>query len=242
MIKPRREIRELAATWRAKREQLRVQLAEALADFDEKPSCGRGCAHCCAQMVTPTILDGLLIALALLEKPEALARFREGFAAEVDRLTRVRGLRSIPYFHESKPCLLLHNRECSVYSVRPADCEAWLVASPPELCAPSEAGDDGFIRLGGSRFEQATAILAVAFLSSLGFDYVYAAPLAISVFWGFLLIENGIKRGKNIIEGTPADRVFHPLYWERQFRDWEFGEKAEIESRSLIRLRRSRTQ
>lgn len=107
------------------------------------PSC-TGCreASCCDYVALATPNECTLLAPQVLaDKPTAL-RLRGWLEVYLSRLGRVQaGSLSLDTFLDEvvwqglrQPCPFLHQKRCTVYSVRPASCRTLLVASDPALC------------------------------------------------------------------------------------------------------------
>lgn len=108
-------------------------IAEARAK-ELKATCKTGCNHCCHQLATITVVEGLLIAEKLLEKPDwkaLLPVLREkALAACFD------GVNKNTYYEKRIACAFLREGLCSIYEIRPSPCRYHYVVSDPSRCDP----------------------------------------------------------------------------------------------------------
>jgi Fe-S-cluster containining protein len=99
-----------------------------------KPSCTKGCAHCCHLLATITLVEGLVLAERILmsgEWEKLLPKLR-AMALE----TQFEGVNRSTYFKKGIPCALLTaEKTCSVYDDRPSCCRYHLVDTPPDHCS-----------------------------------------------------------------------------------------------------------
>lgn len=99
-------------------------------------SCQKGCDHCCYKLVVIGLPDALMIAQAIMEKPNwkrIIPRLRES------ALHACNGeVREAPWFEKHIPCPLLdtENKVCTIYQSRPTPCRYHMAVSPAELCDP----------------------------------------------------------------------------------------------------------
>jgi len=102
--------------------------------------CKKSCSQCCTKKIYITIAE----AIEIVEHLQAMGLWVDVYKklqnvdeewANVDETT---------YNHLGLECVLLNNRECSVYKVRPLMCATYFVNSHPDLCAPSRNDDPAF--------------------------------------------------------------------------------------------------
>jgi Fe-S-cluster containining protein len=123
---------------KALHESLDKQVKEGLEKAGIKPSCGKGCAHCCRLLCTATFAEGLLIAESLIlggQWKEWLPKLREA-ALKAD----YPGVEHVSYFKKKIPCVFLKDEACSIYDIRPSACRYHLVVNPPEHCSTDSEG------------------------------------------------------------------------------------------------------
>jgi len=104
-----------------------------------KPSCARGCAACCYQLVGITFVEAIGIADYILrERASEVPTLLEELDAASKRLHSNRE----EYMLQRRPCVFLAQvgpgwtGECSIYENRPLTCRLQYVVSDPRLCAP----------------------------------------------------------------------------------------------------------
>lgn len=114
------------------------------------PSCKKGCAACCDQLVPISIpeafmMHDLVSAMSESRQEEVLTRVvaaeevLEGLGIDAYSLSNsgdqsVRQL-LVQYHRSGTTCAFLENGGCSIYTSRPASCREYLVTSPAENCA-----------------------------------------------------------------------------------------------------------
>lgn len=123
-----------------------------LARIGTRPTCSRGCPHCCRQLVPAAPLEGAtLIHFIKTTFPtdyqaKIVERNRHWLAWRKDELPNyIKNGDSAGSAHYNKGpfCPLLENGECSVYPVRPLACRGHFVSSDPRGCRP--IGDPQYI-------------------------------------------------------------------------------------------------
>jgi Fe-S-cluster containining protein len=102
-----------------------------------RPSCKRGCDHCCHMLTTVTYLEAKAVAKAALKLPndewKGVALRCRALALWIEKHNS-----RDEYFSSKLPCPLLdlEKKECTVYESRPAACRFYIVVSDPEACSP----------------------------------------------------------------------------------------------------------
>lgn len=118
-------------------------------------SCRAGCGACCRQLVPVAgaearHLDRLVAAMPEPRRTQVRARFDAALAALdaaalLDRLADSTAISSadqgMAYFRLGIPCPFLEDESCSIHPDRPLGCREYLVTSPAENCADTEARD-----------------------------------------------------------------------------------------------------
>jgi len=126
------------------------------ADASHKPSCTKGCAHCCyfivyveaaeAQAVVDLYPKEVERALPQLRRQQARLQMvttradRDAVTMRGDQDALKRVAAAYTDLHE--PCGLLDpiTNECTIYDVRPNPCRTYFVVSPSEQCAVKHGG------------------------------------------------------------------------------------------------------
>ncbi len=114
------------------------------------PSCKKGCAACCDQLVPISIPEAFMIHDLVSAMPEprqeevltrivAAEEVLEELSIDAFSLSNtgdqsVRQL-LVQYHRSGTKCAFLENGSCSIYTSRPAACREYLVSSPAENCA-----------------------------------------------------------------------------------------------------------
>lgn len=106
-------------------------------------ACGRGCSHCCTQMVALTAPEAFLVAARVRKNARVVAAINE-VHNKTRELTLEQRLRS------GIMCALLDEKVCSIYPARPLGCHgfvsvnldaciaAFVNGAPPDIPMPSE--------------------------------------------------------------------------------------------------------
>jgi Fe-S-cluster containining protein len=107
-------------------------------------ACGKGCAHCCHQMVGITLPEAALLAQAVdalprCKREKAIARIKE-------TATKARGMGPREWWAARLPCPLLTDGLCSVHAARPLPCRA-MNSADSEFCRQSFEGEPGVPRI-----------------------------------------------------------------------------------------------
>lgn len=103
-------------------------------------ACRRGCAGCCYNLVTTSLLE----ALAILRDPSGRAIFERERSRVVSLADLYLGDARGPTLNEwilrQERCFFLtDNNECAIYSVRPFNCRTHIAAEKP--CDPEQEGN-----------------------------------------------------------------------------------------------------
>ncbi|MBK9259448.1 MAG: YkgJ family cysteine cluster protein [Polyangiaceae bacterium] len=157
------------------------------------PSCKKGCASCCDQLVPISIpevfmIHDLVSAMPEARQEEVLTRIVaseevleslgiDAFALSDTKEQSVRQL-LVEYHRSGTTCAFLDKGSCSIYTSRPASCREYLVSSPAENCA--KIGEVVVTRIPIS-IRMAHALSGVA-ARVLGNDPLLV-PLAFAIAW-----------------------------------------------------------
>lgn len=171
------------------------------------PSCQKGCASCCDQLVPISIPEAFLIhdlvsAMSNARQEAVLTRFiaaeevLEGIGIDSYSIANsgdqsVRQL-LVQYHRSGTTCAFLENGACSIYMSRPTACREYLVSSPAENCA--KIGEELVTRIPVSiRMAQALSGVAARVLG----NEPLLLPLAFAINWA----ENNEEIGKRRFDG-----------------------------------------
>lgn len=108
----------------------------------EKPSCRKGCAACCRQMIPMSPPEAFLLSETL----EAMEPAREGPVnnrlSALGKRLESEGLGNLPlsnhvkeYFRLGLPCPFLIGEACSIHGRRPMACREYIAVSPADHCS-----------------------------------------------------------------------------------------------------------
>lgn len=112
----------------------RLELGPALAGL----ACGKGCAHCCHQMVGITLPEAALLAQAVEALPR---RKRDKAIARIhDTIVRAAGMGPREWWTARLACPLLVDGLCAVHAARPLPCRA-MNSADAGVCQRSFDGD-----------------------------------------------------------------------------------------------------
>lgn len=106
---------------------------ENIDKLEVKPSCRKGCAHCCHITVGTTKREAELI-LDYMDKSGK--KFTEDQLQRMSEQAKIPFLDTLTYtLSPFRKCAFLgDNNECTIYEVRPAACRNYYVMNPPEDC------------------------------------------------------------------------------------------------------------
>ncbi|MBA2876621.1 YkgJ family cysteine cluster protein [Thermaerobacillus caldiproteolyticus] len=135
---------------------------EQIHDIEQKvnirPTCAKGCAHCCYFPIIITKLEARLIQtyidrLPAKEREEIQAHLRTYFQQQKEALDVVYAIDFMEdarfkekYIAKQVPCPFLDVRTntCRIYEVRPIPCRTYLNYASPAVCAKSHMPDEPF--------------------------------------------------------------------------------------------------
>jgi hypothetical protein len=112
-----------------------------------RPTCSKGCSHCCRQEIyvpraeveaivewlessAPDLVDGL---------KTRIAAWLDWYRSDYPKLVAGGIARSDAFYSHGPPCPALIDDACAIYPVRPVFCRTHYVTSPADACRP--AGD-----------------------------------------------------------------------------------------------------
>lgn len=136
-------------------QQIDSAITSELATFERtgtRPTCSRGCSHCCRQLVPAAPIEGMALihfiktALSLDQQTRIVERNNNWFDWRNNELPNHirRGASAESAHYDNGPfCPLLENNECSAYPGRPLACRGHFVTSDPRGCRPT--GDSEYI-------------------------------------------------------------------------------------------------
>jgi len=109
-------------------------VAEKVAKEASSP-CEAGCNHCCYILTLCSIPEGLVLAEAVLKRPDWKAVGRD--LRQMAKVTCNPELTHGLYFRKQLACALLDKKtgQCSAYAERPSACRFHYVITEPELCS-----------------------------------------------------------------------------------------------------------
>lgn len=118
------------------REMLRTcddGVARAVAAMPEQPSCREGCAPCCHQYVLISLIDAMILYDRLLAE-NRWDGLREPLRLAGEAMI---GQSRAAWFAQYRPCVLLQDQRCSVYTDRQPACRYQFALDDPQHCHPS---------------------------------------------------------------------------------------------------------
>lgn len=119
--------------------QLDGQVKQAIKGAGLKPSCKKGCSHCCYIMTAMHAVEGQVLAKAVMK----MLNWREiaQRAREVSFKVMEFGHDRRAFFDAGVPCPLLDlkTNECVAYEQRPSVCRLYMVTSDPVMCSPANS-------------------------------------------------------------------------------------------------------
>lgn len=109
-----------------------------------KPTCSKGCSHCCRQeLYAPRAEVEAMIEWLESSAPHLLEGLKARIAAWLDwyrsqypKLVAGGIARRDAFYHHGPPCPALVDDACAVYPVRPMFCRTHYVTSPVDACRP----------------------------------------------------------------------------------------------------------
>lgn len=127
--------RELCELQVAQYKHLDVPLKKILSEH--KVSCSKGCNHCCNQLTTIMLPEGVLMADRVLSWSN-WQKWARKFHKWCVKFTGPDTTRDT-YFESNTPCPFVNGRDglCRVYDIRPAACRFLYAVSPRHMCSTS---------------------------------------------------------------------------------------------------------
>lgn len=104
---------------------------------NSKPTCKKGCSHCCYHPFLITIAEGILLYRWLHDNGKWTAALRKRLE---ESRNKVLGLSFEVWLLSDVACPLLERDTCVGYAARPLRCRMLLSVGAPSLCRPAELG------------------------------------------------------------------------------------------------------
>jgi Fe-S-cluster containining protein len=190
--------------------QLDGQVKQAIKGAQLKPSCKKGCTHCCYIMTAMHAVEGVVLAQAVMKLPNWKEIAQK--AREVSFKLLEHGHDRGAFFRSGTPCPLLNveKGECSVYEKRPSVCRLYMVVSDPAKCAPSHTAADVSI-VNTSYFEAKT----MQFCIEVSGGVLVLAPIPLMLLFS-LPKATKTKEDEAFIRGL-CDGLPDPVQWMKQY-------------------------
>lgn len=115
----------------------------ALTERGVRPTCAKGCAHCCRQEIrvaraeAEAIVDWITRtwdADTIAALKERLRSWMSWYTQDYKQLVDSGITRGEAFYEHGPQCPALQGDECSIYPVRPMTCRRHYVSSPPDAC------------------------------------------------------------------------------------------------------------
>ena len=172
-------------------------------------SCRKGCSHCCYKLVSVGVPDALMMAGAILAKPDwrerYLPRLREAALKACDG-----EIVEEDWFALHIPCPVLDTEAgtCDVYGSHPTACRYHLAATPAELCDPElhPGARTGMVNL--LAFENAIDKWQLDVGTDV-FGTMCVAALPVMVIYCVALLNRGDSDVEAALEGITDPREWH---------------------------------
>ena len=165
-------------------------------------TCTEGCAHCCEQLFSISVIEAIY---ALSYYSQKLGGSLEGLSRATAwhvAIGKMHNWDSKKWFTLEMPCVFLKENSCSIYPARPWACRAYYVKSDPKLC---EAGGDVNILIGGrEKTHYMNAILDSIKELSLPYGRI---PMALALQWGMIFMLNGMKSLNKDVKRVTGEEV-----------------------------------
>ncbi len=167
-----------------------------------KPTCAKGCSHCCNLLPTVTIAETVSILIRI--GPNRWAEIEPTVMEHVRILDENPDF--IDWFKNARGCVFLVNNECSIYENRPMTCRVHVSGDDPNLCAPTEENMGKTRRILDSQpFEWTTMNAEISSMLMLGLSQPYPVDLPHALYLAnFLMLgdERGFRREISLREKT----------------------------------------
>lgn len=186
-------------------------------------ACQKGCAHCCHQLVSVSMMEAVDIHLHVQKHPLLAYRVRQWVSAQVPLL--MKGMTAPQWFALQKRCVFLDgNNACSIYERRPFPCR-WLMAlGTADNCRLG--AEDAMVKRPDHRPALEYTYVNTSVEAERADLPVGAIPLPLGLQWADILWNQGKDALRRHIKSTgiPAySHVEHLLYWAQRLQPDEVG-------------------
>ena len=180
-----------------------------------RPTCGRGCAGCCYQLVASSVVECIPIAAESLANPIRYERVLDVLKLHAD-IVQDPEMDTAKWFLSQRQCAFLNdNSECTIYSRRPIACRTLQVIGDPTGCYP----DSGMRKVTMVDFSEINKMAYAdhrKLARGVNLPHEFQAPMPIAMLWSTKICTQGIDSFlKDLRDTSYMNREENIRYWAR---------------------------
>lgn len=207
---PKKPLRRLPALYQ--------KLDGAMAEAGKKleVTCTKGCADCCYQMVSMSLVEALAIIDHIYKKANRAVHFKSRSLPIIQEQSELFLKGSVTvrmWFELQVPCVFLtQDNLCSVYDVRPVACRTYAVVSDPKLCSPESGAAQKVGAVDNRKMIKHSLAVTWEIAKELGVLDTHA-PMPVALMLAHKLFAGGVAEYQKAIQGSifaaPAKAAEH---------------------------------
>jgi len=196
--------------------------------------CKKGCWHCCYQIASISIAEGIIMAEAVGNLSFVIRQLLiKRSLAHANKLYNPLVTTS-SWFEDKIPCVFLSDGECRIYDARPLTCRTMMVAKGSDCSI--EFGPGKLVKMINNREILLAGLQEAKKASGILNIPIGYAPMPVAFLWGDTVYHKGVNVLKGQIHGTIFSNDYESLlFWKKLEEVPKKGSKNNQDDSKIIR-------